>query len=297
MYDYLPEFQTFLTQKKDVCDNTKGSYIRDVSQFLSFVSGTSCYEVAQIGSAEIEKYIQIMGKKGLSASTVTRNIASVRCFFSFLIVNGVLTNNPARGVKLKKAEKKLPQILTSAEIDLLLSQPDTRTAKGCRDKAMLELLYATGLRVSELIDIDISDVNLSTCMLNCRSSSAARMIPMYHTAVLCVSRYIHDARQLTSTGSSGQALFINLNGTRLTRQGFWKIVKKYTEQAGIKKDITPHTLRHSFALHLLENGAQLKDIQEMLGHADISSTQVYANMLDQRFKNVYNKFHPRAKAK
>jgi len=204
-------------------------------------------------------------------------------------------SNPAKAIKLEKSVKKLPQILSGKEIELLLSQPDTKELKGCRDKAMLELLYATGIRSSELIDLNVQDINIHTGTLSCNNGKMERIIPVYSTAVTAISDYISRARSLIITPEGGQALFTNLNGRRLTRQGFWKIVKGYAEQAGIVKEITPHTLRHSFALHLLENGAELKDIQLMLGHADISSTQVYVHLLNDHFKEVYNNCHPRAK--
>jgi len=291
---YITDFKGFLQQKKDVSVSTLDSYLSDTNKFSDYINGMSIDNISRVTSAEIEKYVKFLTKKGQSNSTITRNIASIRCYFGFLAINEIVSSNPVKGIKLNKVDKKMPEILTSKEIDQLLSEPDD-SIKGCRDKAMLELLYATGIRVSELIDINIKDINVSTGILNCRSKSAKRVIPIYDTAVKCISKYINTVRHLIVSDKSGQALFVNLNGNRLTRQGFWKIIKKYSEQAGIKKDITPHTLRHSFALHLLENGAQLKDIQEMLGHADISSTQVYANILEQHHKSVYNKFHPRAK--
>jgi len=212
-----------------------------------------------------------------------------------MIQNGVTARNPAREVKLERAEKVLPQFLTSAEIDQLLSQPAFGEGKGCRDKAMIELLYATGVRVSELISLNVEDVNLKGCYLVCHTRRGDRTIPIYVSAVRTIQDYVTRYRSLLVTPETGTALFVNLYGRRLTRQGFWKIIKGYADQAGIKKEITPHTLRHSFALHLLENGADLKDIQEMLGHSDISSTQVYVQMMNNRFKDVYNNCHPRAK--
>ena len=243
----------------------------------------------------LESYVRQLTDSKKSNSTITRNIAAIRCSYQFLIISGLTTGNPAKMVKLEKVQKKMPQILSGKEIELLLSQPNVKEPKGCRDKAMLELLYATGIRVSELVDLNVEDINLHTGMLRCRSDKSERMIPVYQTAVSIISDYILRARSLIVIPDSGHALFTNLNGRRLTRQGFWKIVKGYAEQAGIVKEITPHTLRHSFALHLLENGADLKDIQLMLGHADISSTQVYVHMLNDHFKEVYNNCHPRAK--
>lgn len=201
--------------------------------------------------------------------------------------------NPAKGVALEKVERKLPQILTSKEVELFLEQPDPRDAKGCRDKAMLELLYATGIRVSELIDLNMEHLNLSAGFLRCVTKKKERIIPLYSAAVRALADYIEHVRPQLIEQPGERALFVNMNGSRMSRQGFWKIIKHYQDMAEIKKDITPHTLRHSFAAHLLENGADLRSIQEMLGHADISSTQVYTQVINQKLKDVYNKAHPR----
>ena len=191
-------------------------------------------------------------------------------------------------------ERKYPQILTSKEVELFLEQPKCVDAKGYRDHAMLELLYATGIRVSELISLNLSDLNLSASLLRCESRGRERVIPLYHTAVKALQDYVKDIRPQIIADTEEQALFVNMNGERMSRQGFWKIIKYYQEKAGIEKDITPHTLRHSFAAHLLENGADLRSIQEMLGHADISSTQIYTHVVKKQLKDVYNKAHPRA---
>ena len=295
MVDFLSEFKDYLCDEKAVSPNTLQSYLRDLEHYLAFLSSVPMDNPIQADKAVVEHYVDELEKKGRSPSTITRNIASIRCFYQYLMLKDLVRINPAKDIKREKAVKKYPNILTGEEIDLLLSQPDTRDAKGCRDKAMMELLYATGIRVSELIDLNIGDINLKSGMLYRKSARSDRAIPIYPTAVAAVSNYISRVRRAIIGGEEGEALFINLNGRRLTRQGFWKIMKGYAEQAKIDKDITPHTLRHSFALHLLENGAELKDIQEMLGHADISSTQVYVHILNDRFKEVYNNCHPRAK--
>ena len=295
MKDYCIGFQDYLENQKKVSANTLDSYLRDVEQFLAFLRDAHVDTPNDASELTMNAYIKRLTGMQKSNSTITRNVASIRCFYQYLILNDMADHNPAKSIKLAKTEKKLPQILTGKEIELLLSQPDIKGEKGCRDKAMLELLYATGIRVSELIDLNIQDINLHTGTLHCASGKSERMIPVYPTAVAAVSDYILRVRSLIITPDGGQALFTNLNGKRLTRQGFWKIVKGYAEQAGIVKEITPHTLRHSFALHLLENGADLKDIQAMLGHADISSTQVYVHLLNDHFKEVYNNCHPRAK--
>ncbi len=295
MKDYCSDFSDYLVNKKAVSANTLDSYMRDVGHFLSFLDENGLDDPTQADSDFINTYVANLTESKKSNATITRNVASIRCFYQYLIITGQTDSNPAKAVKLEKTVKKLPQILTGKEIELLLSQPDTQESKGCRDKAMLELLYATGIRASELVDLNIQDINTHTGMLSCKNDKSERQIPVYPTAVNAISEYIIRVRSLIITPDGGQALFTNLNGHRLTRQGFWKIVKGYAEKAGIVKEITPHTLRHSFALHLLENGAELKDIQMMLGHADISSTQVYVHLLNDHFKKVYNNCHPRAK--
>lgn len=295
MKDYCEEFSDYLIHTKSVSANTLDSYVRDVEHFLVFLNEEGLDNPTNADSRTLEHYVEQLNNLKKTNSTITRNIASIRCFYQYLIISNQTDSNPAKTVKLEKVQKKMPQILSGKEIELLLSQPNIKEPKGCRDKAMLELLYATGIRVTELIDLNVEDINLHTGMLRCKMGQTERMIPVYQTAVSIISDYILRARSLIIVPDGGHALFTNLNGRRLTRQGFWKIVKGYAEQAGIVKEITPHTLRHSFALHLLENGADLKDIQLMLGHADISSTQVYVHMLNDHFKEVYNNCHPRAK--
>ncbi len=295
MNEYCEDFSDYLINTKLVSTNTLDSYIRDVSRYLTFLDIKDLKNPAEVDIDVLNIYINELMSLKKSNSTITRNVASIRCFYQYLILNNKAKSNPAKAIKLEKTQKKLPQILTGKEIELLLEQPDMREPKGCRDKAMLELLYATGIRVSELVELNVGDINLHTGVLRCKSGKSERMIPVYSSAVSIISDYILRSRSIIISPDGGQALFTNLNGRRLTRQGFWKIVKGYAEQAGIVKEITPHTLRHSFALHLLENGAELKDIQLMLGHADISSTQVYVHLLNDHFKEVYNNCHPRAK--
>ena len=292
--EYLSGYERFLTEEKKASPNTLSSYLRDVRQYLGWL-GEAGLSPAQAVHADVEAYTRSMTAHGKSAATVTRCQASLKSFYSWLMEIGQVSENPARGLTQAKVERKLPHILTSREVELFLEQPDPSDAKGCRDKAMLELLYATGIRASELINLNIQDLNLRSGVLYCRGSKGVRSIPVYPSAVVAVSDYIYRMRGLITGPESGNALFVNLNGGRLTRQGFWKIVKSYATEAGITKEITPHTLRHSFALHLLENGASVKDIQTMMGHADISSTQVYVQLLDSHVKQVYNDCHPKAK--
>jgi integrase/recombinase XerD len=247
-----------------------------------------------INKSEVERYIDWLKKNGKSTATISRCIASLKCYFGFLIISSKVTSNPLLNIETVKTVKKLPQILTSREVELLLEQPECTDMKGYRDKAMLELLYATGIRVSELIALDRDDINLSTGLICCRSSDKERMIPLYPAAIKAIGDYVNLVRHQMLALPSEQALFVNMSGERMSRQGFWKIIKHYQEKARIDKDITPHTLRHSFAAHLLENGADLRSLQEMLGHADISSTQVYTQLVKKQLKDVYNKAHPRA---
>ncbi len=290
MNELLNGYKEYLTQRKSASANTLQSYVRDIKQFLDF--NTS--EITEVSPKNIEKYLLFLENSGKNLSTVTRALASIRSFYHYLMYTGVCFSNPAEKVKTKKAEKKLPEILSQKEIDALLSAPDITEPKGCRDKAMLELLYATGMRVSELIDLNVEDFNFQIGIVHCTSAKHNRVIPVYYDAIKAINDYMSRVRPVISLDRTQKALFINLNGERLTRQGFWKIMKKYADIAGIKKTITPHTIRHSFATHLLENGAGLDDIKEMLGHSDISSTQIYNELMKQKYATAYRKFHPRA---
>ncbi|MCI8360967.1 MAG: tyrosine recombinase [Clostridiales bacterium] len=295
MKDYIAAFKTYLAEQKQVSSNTLESYLRDLSQFSAYAVSRQTEDLADAGQELVLEYVASLEAAGRSHSTITRVLASIRCFYQYLLMTGGVSSNPAKGVKVSKAEKKLPEILTNQEIELLLAQPNPLDHKGCRDKAMLELLYATGIRVSELIDLRIHDVNLEVGILHLKGTKSERIVPMYPAAVKAIADYVLRVRPMIVLDPDSEMLFTNMNGLPLTRQGFWKIVKHYAQQANIQKDITPHTLRHSFAAHLLENGAQLRDIKEMLGHADISSTQVYAQIMKNRYAQAYRKFHPRAR--
>ena len=289
--DYLQEYGAFLTNEKHASDNTRASYLRDLNQFCAHLGGEALPDVT---SEEISAYLAWMDGQGKSAATITRTLASLRSFYSYLLTVGAVEQNPVKGVSSLKVERKLPEILTGREVELFLQQPRCVDDKGWRDHAMLELLYATGIRVSELISLQESDVNLSIQLLHVCSGRKERMIPLYPAAVKALSGYLLDVRPRLLADPAETALFVNMNGEPMSRQGFWKIIKHYQEMAGIEKDITPHTLRHSFAVHLLENGADLHAIQEMLGHADISTTQLYAQIIKKRLKDFYQKSHPRA---
>ncbi len=291
--DYLTGYEEWLSQEKKAASNTLSSYIRDVRQFTDWLEQEDL-SLTQVSQADIKRYTQYMGKKGKSDSTIVRSVASLKSFYSYMMTIHSVPINPAKGFTPTKIERKLPAILSNEEVDLFLDQPDPAEAKGCRDKAMLEVLYATGIRVSELISLNVQDVNLSVGFVRCAGRNKERIVPLYRAAVKALAAYINEVRPQLLVDAEETALFVNMGGERMSRQGFWKIVKHYQETAGIKKDITPHTLRHSFAAHLLENGADLKSIQEMLGHADISSTQIYAQVVNQKLRDVYTKAHPRA---
>jgi len=292
--ELVEKFKEYLTNEKHASENTLSSYMRDVNQFHFYLVRYADVKIADVKKENIDDFNAWQKKHGKSAATITRAVASLKCFYNHLVVSGIIKNSPVTNVTTDKAVKKLPQILTGEEVELLLEQPECNDMKGYRDRAMLELLYATGMRVSELISLNIDDVNLSVGIVRCTSKEKERVIPMYPAAVKAMSDYINIVRTQMLAHPDETALFVNMSGERMSRQGFWKIIKFYQEKANIKKDITPHTLRHSFAAHLLENGADLRSIQEMLGHSDISSTQVYAQLVKQNLKSVYNKYHPKA---
>lgn len=291
--DYLSGYEAWLSQERKASSNTLSSYLRDVRQFSDWLDGEGV-ALPQVTQNDVKRYAGYLSNKGKSDATVVRSVASLKSFYCYMLMIHSVPANPAKGFTPSKLERKLPEILTGKEVDLFLDQPDVSDAKGCRDKAMLEVLYATGIRVSELISLDIRDVNLSVGFIRCAGKNKERVVPLYKAAVRAMAAYINEVRPQLLVDPQQQALFVNMNGERMSRQGFWKIVKFYQDKAGISKDITPHTLRHSFAAHLLENGADLKSIQEMLGHADISSTQIYTQVVNQKLRDVYAKAHPRA---
>jgi len=291
---YLEQYEIYLRDEKKASDNTLSSYLRDLRQFAAYLTKNPPLTVETVTEADTATYLAWMKNAGKSTATVSRSLASIKGFYSHFVGIGAMKSNPAMKISPDKAHHKLPQILTNKEVDLLLAQPERNDAKGYRDSAMLETLYATGIRVSELIDLDVDDVNLSAELITCRTKDKSRSIPLHKTAVHALSEYIRFVRPQMIADEGETALFVNVSGSRMSRQGFWKIIKSYQVKAGIEKPITPHTLRHSFATHLLENGADLHSIQEMLGHADISSTQIYSQLVKKQLKEVYNKAHPRA---
>lgn len=294
MTDYITAYKAYLLNVKKSSSNTVESYIRDVHQYSEYCTSLG-KSAEKMGTKDFHGYLDYLTVLGKSEATKTRILASLRCFYKFMLSKGFCEIDPTETVKIKRTEKKLPGILDSNEIMLLLSQTDGTDYKSRRDKAMLELLYATGIKVSELIELTVSNINLQIGILHLHNEKKERIVPMYPAAVKAISSYLVNVRPVIVTDEAEDRLFTNMNGQPMSRQGFWKIIKHYAETAGIKKDITPHTLRHSFAAHLLENGAQLKDIKEMLGHSDISSTQVYAQFVKSKYTMAYAKYHPLAK--
>lgn len=295
MLDLISAYENYLTKVKQASVNTVFSYLRDIRQFSAWLQLTSGVSVDDATQLNISDYLNHLEQEGRSKSTVSRTLASLKNFYGYVVSSGFLETSPvAVDIRVERGEKKLPQILTGKEVELLLAQPVCVDPKGFRDKAMLEVMYATGIRVSELIDLDVTNVNLELGVIKCSGTKKTRLIPVYPAALKSLSVYINDVRDAMLADPNEQALFVNVGGARMSRQGFWKILKHYQQTAHIEKDITPHTLRHSFAVHLLENGADLNSVQELMGHSDISSTQMYANMINNKLKTVYEKCHPKA---
>ena len=319
MEQCIADFTAYLRNEKKSPENTVLSYSRDLKGFCRFMQEAGVSDAAKVNRTNVMAYVyelekqkkneqRILGeirllkeqnvdelqKQKKAGATVSRNIASIRSFYQFLQKKGMVTENPAADIELPKVEKKAPEILSLEKVELLLEQPRGEEDKEVRDKAMLELLYATGIRVTELISLKVSDLNLPLEYIHCGSEAKSRIIPIGAQAKASLHKYMERVREHMISVPEEEALFVNCNGRPMTRQGFWKIIKSYARRAGIEEDITPHILRHSFAAHLIENGADLRSVQEMLGHSDISTTQIYTKLTNQKLKNVYAKTHPRA---
>lgn len=289
----MTRFILYLEQEKNASNSTVMSYQRDLKKMFLFLDnkGVSC--VQDITATNLNSYILQMEKDGFSSSSVSRSIASIRAFCRYLFKMKVTPDDPSEKLRAPHVEKKAPEILTMDEVSVLLDQPDTGSAKGIRDKAMLELLYATGMRVSELISLEMQDVNMQMSFVICRDNGRERVIPFGTEAARALRKYLDEGRDVLLKGRESAYFFTNCSGKCMSRQGFWKLLKQYTVKAGITKDITPHTLRHSFGAHLVQNGADLRAVQEMMGHSDISTTQLYMDMNVRRVREVYRKAHPR----
>ena len=293
MEKQLKLFFDFLENDKKLSQNTLESYKRDLKQFKRFLEDCEVH-YNRVTEENIKEYIHELEEIGKKPSTISRCIASIRSFYQYVLRKGKVKKDPTKNIQSPKIEKRVPSVLTSKEVELLLDQPNDIDLKGIRDKAMLEFAYASGMRVTEIISLNVDDVNFAEGYVVCNKANKPRTIPLGKMSLKALKEYVKDVRDILLKDADEKALFVNINGQRLTRQGFWKIIKYYKEQAHITKDITPHVLRHSFATHLLQNGADLKAIQNMLGHSDISSTQVYMQFQDEEIKNIYHKAHPRA---
>lgn len=295
MLDFIQAYENYLLKVKQASGNTVSSYTRDIRQFSEWLRCSDGTDILHATQLNISTYLSSLQEQGKSGSTVSRTLASLKNFYSYVVSSGFLEVSPVTAdIHIQRGEKKLPQILTGKEVELLLSQPSVTDSKGIRDKAMLEVMYATGIRVSELIELNLEDVNLELGIIKCGAAKKSRAIPLYPAALRALRMYLNDVRMLMVADPAERALFVNVGGARMSRQGFWKLLKYYQNKAGIEKEITPHTLRHSFAVHLLENGADLNALQELMGHSDISSTQMYTQMINQKLKAVYDKCHPKA---
>lgn len=293
MEQAIDQFVAYLHNIKETSTNTELSYRRDLKKVIIFLRARNLTEWVDVSEETLKDYITSMGEQHFAAATISRNIASIKALFHFMAQEGIVKKDITDGLKAPKIEKKIPEILTMDEVIRLLEQPSGNSHKEIRDKAMLELLYATGIRVTELITLKVSDVNLPMSFIICRDAHKERVIPFGKAAKEALVRYLTEAREQMIEDKSSDILFCNFSGAPMSRQGFWKLIKFYAKKAGITADITPHTLRHSFAAHLVENGADLRSVQEMLGHSDISTTQIYANMNHNRIREVYAKAHPR----
>ena len=295
MLDLISAYENYLTKVKKASANTVFSYMRDIRQYSEWLRASENLDVMEASQLNINAYLTYLQEQGKSGATVSRCLASLKNFYGYVVSTGFLESSPvAAEIHVERGEKKLPQILSGKEVELLLAQPAFVDAKGFRDKAMLEVMYATGIRVTELIDLNVDDVNLDLATIKCSGARKTRAIPLYPAALRALTVYLRDVRAGMVADPSERALFVNVSGGRMSRQGFWKILKQYQVKAKIEKEITPHTLRHSFAVHLLENGADIGSVQELMGHSDISSTQVYTHMINQKLKSVYEKCHPKA---
>ena len=294
MLDLICAYENYLTKVKQASNNTVSSYMRDIRQFAGWLRDEEDRDVVDATQLNISDFLGHLEDQGRSSATKSRALASLKNFYAYVVSAGFLNESPVKEVKVERAEKKLPQILTNGEVEKLLAQPSTTEPKGIRDRAMLQVLYATGIRVSELINLDVDHVNLEQGVIRCVGGKKTRVIPLYDEAREALKRYLQEVRGEMLADPEEPALFVNVGGARMSRQGFWKILKAYQVSAQIDKEVTPHTLRHSLAVHLLENGADLGSVQELMGHSDISSTQMYTHIVDQKLKKVYERCHPKA---
>lgn len=294
MFNYLGDFLTYLKHTKGSSENTILSYKRDLNQLIKFLENSGIVSINRVTSTHLNSFLLKLENEGRAVSTISRNVASIHSFFNYLFKQRIIETDPSEQILPPRQNRKAPETLTLHEINLLLEQPYVEDSKGIRDKAMMELLYATGIRVSELIRLRNDDLNMSMSYVRCTDSKRERVIPIGSNAKKALQAYLSHSRHMMIKDPDETVLFVSCLGKSMSRQGFWKIIKQYAKKANIEKAITPHMLRHSFASHLVQNGADLKAVQEMLGHSDISTTQIYAKMQSDTIKDVYAKAHPRA---
>lgn len=290
----IQAFVCYLNTEKNASYNTRISYERDLKKLKEYLELQGIQKVQEVSETSLNSYVLFLEKEGKAASTISRYIASFKGFFEYCLKSGTIVEDPAERLKPPKVEKKFPQILTIPETQKLMDGPDLQSDKGIRDRAMLELLYATGIRVSELISLKTTDMNLPMEYVVCHEKSKERIIPFGSAAKEAVTAYLENAREHMIGEGESEYLFVNCSGKPMSRQGFWKLIKYYAEKAGIEKEITPHTFRHSFAAHLLQNGADIQAVQKMMGHADVSTTQMYVEMQAGNVRETYKRFHPRS---
>ena len=293
MEQRIDAFIAYMHNVKKTSTNTELSYKRDLNKLNHYLRGKGILDVNKVSASDVQGFVTYMEKENFAAATVSRTIASMKAFWQYLVNENVVKEDVTVALKAPKIEKRVPEILSEKDITKLLEQPSGDNPKQIRDKAMLELLYATGIRVTELISLKTTDVNLTMGFIVCRDAHKERVIPFGTKAKQALIHYINGTRDVMVENKESDVLFANCSGEQMSRQGFWKIIKYYAKKAGIVADITPHTLRHSFAAHLVENGADLKSVQEMLGHSDISTTQIYANLNHNHLREVYDNAHPR----
>ncbi len=289
----IEQYIAYLHNEKKLSNNTEISYKRDLDKMAGYMDSIGVSDVCMVTPSALHSYVGYLQSNGFATATVSRSVAAIKSFYSYLFQEGQIRDDLSVVLHSPKIEKKLPDVLTVEEVNQLLAQPAKDTPKEIRDKAMLELMYATGIRVTELITLKCSDVNLSTGFITCRQGEKERIIPFGSEARKALKRYLKESRPILTKETNCAVLFTNCSGGTMSRQGFWKLIKGYAQKANIHTDITPHTLRHSFAAHLVENGADLRAVQEMLGHSDISTTQIYANLNNNRIRQIYRQAHPR----
>jgi len=294
MYQYIDEYLNFLAIEKGLSLNTLEAYSRDLNRYSEFMENRGIKNIREITSDDVISYLGSLRKNGLTANSVNRGLAAVRGFYKYLLRENVMDENPVANIELAKIWMRLPDTLSKDEMNLLLEQPEAKTLLGIRDRAMLELMYATGIRVSELISLTVNSINWQVgYLVVVGKGSKERIVPVGKSAIDYMTQYVNEGRLKLLKGKRTNFFFVNRSGNGLTRQGFWKIIKKYATKSGLHKKIHPHTFRHSFATHLLEGGADLRSVQVMLGHSDISTTQIYTHVTRERLKEIHKKYHPR----